>query len=76
MTGTTLEFGVGNITSGQNPMKVQCANCDHAWIGLYLPQPISIAASIMKNLTCPKCGAPSKRIFMASDSGSAVEGER
>jgi Zn finger protein HypA/HybF involved in hydrogenase expression len=61
---TTLTFKVGEAEQGQNPMSVRCADCAHIWVGLYLPQPISIAAKLMKNLTCPKCGAGSKRIRM------------
>ena len=37
------------------PVTVKCSNCDHQWIGLYLPMPISDAAKVMKNLTCPQC---------------------
>lgn len=40
----------------KNPMWVTCSQCEHRWIGLYLPQPIDIAAKAMKRLTCPKCG--------------------
>lgn len=43
---------------------VSCQDCGHKWIGLYLPQPIHIAAKIAKNMTCPKCGAGSKHIFL------------
>ena len=46
------------------PVNVQCMECKHVWIGLYLPQPVSVAAKQMKNLTCPKCGAGSNRVSL------------
>lgn len=70
-TQHTSEKGVeawlvdGNIGDGKNPQNVRCVACQHIWVGLYLPQPISVAARMMKNLTCPKCGADSKQITMA-----------
>jgi Zn finger protein HypA/HybF involved in hydrogenase expression len=63
---TSLVLEVGDVEDGKNPMYVECADCGHDWIGLYLPQPISTAAKMMKNLTCPKCGAGSMRIRVRS----------
>ena len=65
-TGVSAVLHVGDIEDGKHPQNVQCADCNHVWVGLYLPQPISVAARMMKNLTCPKCGADSKRIRMAT----------
>ena len=62
---TSLTFQVGDAEDGKNPQRVKCWECGHVWIGLYLPQPISVAAKIMKALTCPKCGTGSKKIGMA-----------
>lgn len=62
---TTLSLMVGGDgEDGKNPQNVQCADCLHVWIGFYLPQPISVAARMMGKLTCPKCGADSKRVRM------------
>lgn len=65
-TGVAIALEVGDVEDGKNPQNVQCAECKHVWVGLYLPQPIKIAAKMMKNLTCPKCGTDSKRIRMAT----------
>lgn len=62
-TALSLMVGEG-IEDGVNPQSVRCAECQHVWIGFYLPQPISVAARIMKNLTCPKCGTGSDRIMV------------
>lgn len=61
MMRLTAEQKIDDATMPQN---VQCAECLHVWIGFYLPQPISVVAKQMKNLTCPKCGTGSKRIRM------------
>ena len=62
---TALVFEVGDVEDGKNPQNVVCHECNHVWVGMYLPQPISVAAKMMRNLTCPKCGTGSKRIGMA-----------
>lgn len=64
--GVGVVLSVGDEEDGKTPQNVRCADCSHVWVGLYLPQPIAVAAKMMKNLTCPKCGADSKRIRMAS----------
>lgn len=61
---TKIVMQVGDTEHATNPQHVKCADCDHVWIGLYLPQPISVAAKMMKNLCCPKCGAGAKRIMV------------
>lgn len=61
---TKIVMKVGDTEKPTNPQQVQCADCNHVWIGFYLPQPISTAAKIMKNLCCPMCGASSKRIMV------------
>jgi len=61
---TDIVMEVGCIDKSTNPQHVRCADCGHVWIGLYLPQPISTAAKIMKNLCCPMCGAGAKRIMV------------
>jgi hypothetical protein len=61
---TSLVLEVGDVEDGKKPQNVACVECEHVWVGLYLPQPISVAAKIMKNLTCPKCGAGSNKIRM------------
>lgn len=61
---TKIVMEVGCMDKPTNPQQVKCADCNHVWIGFYLPQPISIAAKIMKNLCCPMCGAGSKRIMV------------
>ena len=64
MTTTKIELRGGDIEDATNPQQVQCAECNHVWIGFYLPQPISVAVKIMTNITCPKCGAGSNRIMV------------
>lgn len=63
-TSTSLVLEVGDVEGGKRPQNVSCVECQHVWIGLYLPQPISLAATIMKNLCCPMCGARSNKIRM------------
>lgn len=46
----------------RTPLWVRCQECDHAWIGLYLPMPMSTCAKAMGRLTCPMCATGSKRI--------------
>lgn len=46
------------------PNYVKCKPCGHRWMGFYLPMPITDAARIMKNLTCPNCAATSKSIVV------------
>lgn len=50
-------------SEADQPFRVKCADCAHLWVAMYLPQPISVAAKILKKATCPKCGASSARIF-------------
>ena len=63
---TSIVLQVGVAEEDKKPMHVECADCNHTWIGMYLPQPINIAAKMMKNLTCPKCGADSNRVRVRS----------
>lgn len=48
----------------RQPNPVMCSRCLHSWVGFYLPLPINDAARIMRNLTCPNCGATSKEIYI------------
>lgn len=61
---TKIVVQVGDTEKPSNPQHVKCADCGHVWIGFYLPQPIMTAAKIMKNLTCPMCGAGSNRVMV------------
>lgn len=61
---TSLVLEVGDVEDGKRPQNVACVECEHVWIGFYLPQPINIAVKMMKNLTCPKCGAGANKIRM------------
>jgi hypothetical protein len=47
---------------GSRAQWVYCCGCDHVWIGLYWPQPISVAIKQMKHLCCPVCGTGAKLI--------------
>lgn len=67
-SSTSLVLQVGEVEDGKTPTNVQCAECKHVWVGFYLPQPISVIAKMMKNLTCPKCGTDSKRIHIGAKS--------
>lgn len=49
---------------GINPNYVKCADCNHVWIGFYLPQPMAGMAKALKHMFCPKCLASSKRILI------------
>jgi len=64
--GTSIVLEVDPKDTPKQAMTVTCVKCEHAWIGLYLPMPISDAARVMKNLTCPQCAATSKDIRVKS----------
>lgn len=61
---TKIVMKVGDTDTPTKPQQVKCADCNHVWVGFYLPQPIMTAAKIAKNLTCPMCGAGSDRVMM------------
>lgn len=48
----------------RRPNWVECRTCGQSWVGFYLPLPISDAAKIMKNLTCPNCASGSDKIVI------------
>lgn len=52
--------------SEKNPTWVTCGACGHTWTGIILPMPISDAARVLKNLTCPNCAAGSDRIRISN----------
>jgi len=64
VVSTKTVMQVADTERATNPQQVKCADCEHVWIGFYLPQPISVAAKMMKNICCPKCGAGAKRIMV------------
>lgn len=51
--------------SGGDTIRVRCDDCSHLWIAAYLPMRMALIAKLMKGIACPKCGASSKRIFLA-----------
>lgn len=56
------------MTEDRKPVFVQCKACDHVWICLYTPMDLAVAASIMMDMHCPKCGNGSSSIcFKAED---------
>jgi hypothetical protein len=62
----------------KRPMWVTCSNCDHRWIGLYLPMPIRDAAKAMGRLTCPKCACSKilvKPNTIETTSATSTEGQ-
>ena len=50
------------MTEDRKPVFVQCQSCDHVWIGLYTPMDLAVAASILMDMHCPKCGRGSDSI--------------
>jgi hypothetical protein len=53
----------------KSPFNVRCGDCQHVWAAAWLPMEMFKVAKIVRHLTCPKCAAPSKRIFMAYETG-------
>ena len=53
------------MTAEANDVRVECGNCRHQWLALHLPMPLLDACRRMSDLTCPQCGVPSARIFVA-----------
>lgn len=51
------------MSAPEAEMRVRCGACHHTWVGLYLPMLLVKAATVMKRLSCPRCGE-TKRIFL------------
>lgn len=47
----------------REPQYVKCKNCNHVWIGLYLPMIARDAAKVMGALCCPMCAAGADKVF-------------
>jgi hypothetical protein len=46
-----------------NDFLVHCGPCRHEWNALKLPMPLHEATAIIAKMHCPKCNAPSNRIY-------------
>jgi len=51
------------MTDAPDSMPVHCGLCRHEWFAFKLPMPIFKAAELAANMSCPKCNAPSDRIY-------------
>lgn len=51
-------------TEDRNPLWVCCGECDHKWIGLYMPIEASRLNKIVSGMCCPSCANDSKGIYM------------
>lgn len=55
---------------------VHCADCSHSWIAAHLPMEAGKLARVTRRLLCPKCAAPSKRIYLGKAPPDAREAGR
>ena len=43
--------------------RVRCGTCEHQWVTLYTPMPLSKSARVLGSLRCPRCGQDASKIF-------------
>ena len=43
--------------------QVRCGACEHQWVALYTPLPLSKSAQVLGSLHCPRCGQDASKIF-------------
>jgi Zn finger protein HypA/HybF involved in hydrogenase expression len=52
------------MSDEKKPMTVRCGSCQHEWVAMYLPMPLTKVVALMQAMYCPKCGQDSKSIFV------------
>ena len=52
------------MTNKTNEMWVECGECHHKWIAVYLPMELGKAARIMQHIRCLKCAEGSANIYL------------
>jgi hypothetical protein len=62
----------GFTIEGKTPSWARCLECEHRWIGLYLPMPVQRAADVMLSTRCPVCGGKASEIVSCSGPNQPV----
>jgi len=55
------------MSDKRQPQWVRCGQCEHEWIGLYMPIEVNKLTKIIRGMACPSCASDSKQIYLTQE---------